>query len=70
MARPRSQYVCQECGAVSSRDGQGKCEQCDAWNSLVEEAVRKSARQADLGKKSGGRAAGRGRRRRRSIWSS
>ena len=57
MARPRSQYVCQECGAVSSRWA-GKCEQCDAWNSLVEEAVA-SGTPGGLGKK-GGRSAGLG----------
>src|SRR5476651_2524252 len=36
MAKSISQYVCQQCGARSSR-WMGKCEQCGAWNSLVEE---------------------------------
>jgi DNA repair protein RadA/Sms len=58
MAKTRSQYVCQECGAVSSR-WSGKCEQCDSWNSLVEEAVSVGT-PGGLGKKSGGRAAGAG----------
>ena len=55
MAKARSQYVCQECGTVSSRWA-GKCEQCEAWNSLVEESV-SAGTPGGLGKKSG-RAAG------------
>ncbi|WP_020178970.1 DNA repair protein RadA [Methylopila sp. M107] len=38
MARPKPSFVCQACGAVSSR-WQGKCEACGAWNSIVEEAA-------------------------------
>ena len=38
MARARSQYVCQNCGAVSHR-WQGRCESCGEWNSVIEEAV-------------------------------
>jgi len=55
VAKARSQYVCQECGAVSSR-WSGKCEQCDSWNSLVEETVA-TGTPGGLGKK-GGRAPG------------
>ncbi|MCB9964168.1 MAG: DNA repair protein RadA [Rhodospirillales bacterium] len=33
----RLSYVCQNCGAVSSRWA-GKCDSCGAWNSLLEEA--------------------------------
>ncbi len=36
MARSRSTFVCQNCGAVSSR-WQGRCESCSEWNSIVEE---------------------------------
>ena len=36
LARARSTFVCQNCGAVSSR-WQGKCDACGEWNSLVEE---------------------------------
>ena len=36
MAKPKSQFVCQNCGAVSHR-WQGKCEACEEWNSIVEE---------------------------------
>ena len=37
MAKPRTSFICQSCGAVASR-WQGKCEACNEWNSLVEEA--------------------------------
>lgn len=37
MAKPKKRYVCQECGSVASR-WQGQCDDCGAWNSLVEEA--------------------------------
>ncbi|MEQ9608472.1 MAG: DNA repair protein RadA [Kiloniellaceae bacterium] len=54
MAKPRSQYVCQDCGAVTAKWA-GRCEGCGAWNSLVEESV-----QAAPGGLSGrGKAAGR-----------
>jgi DNA repair protein RadA/Sms len=35
-ARLKTQYVCQNCGAVSAR-WQGRCDDCGEWNSLVEE---------------------------------
>jgi len=38
MAKGRSNFVCQNCGAVAQR-WQGRCEACDAWNSMVEEAA-------------------------------
>ncbi|MEM6266659.1 MAG: DNA repair protein RadA [Pseudomonadota bacterium] len=37
MAKLKKRYVCQECGAVSSR-WQGQCGDCGAWNSLIEDA--------------------------------
>ena len=37
MARRDSRYVCQSCGAVSSRWA-GKCEACGEWNTIVKEA--------------------------------
>ena len=37
MARDSARYVCQECGAGFPKWG-GRCEACNAWNSLVEEA--------------------------------
>ncbi len=36
MAKARTQFICQNCGAVSSR-WQGKCDSCGEWNTLVEE---------------------------------
>ena len=38
MARPRSSYVCQNCGAITQR-WQGKCESCGEWNTIIEEAA-------------------------------
>src|SRR5436190_1132001 len=38
MAKARSQFVCQNCGAVSSK-WSGKCEACSEWNSIVEEVM-------------------------------
>jgi DNA repair protein RadA/Sms len=38
MAKPTTQFTCQSCGAKYTR-WMGKCEQCGAWNSLLEEAA-------------------------------
>ena len=38
MAKVTSQYICQQCGA-SYRKWMGRCENCGAWNSLVEQAA-------------------------------
>ncbi len=38
MAKFRSSYVCQNCGAVTQR-WQGKCESCGEWNTIIEEAA-------------------------------
>jgi DNA repair protein RadA/Sms len=38
MARAKSSFVCQACGAAYSR-WQGRCESCGEWNSVVEEVV-------------------------------
>lgn len=43
MARPRSRYVCQTCGATALR-WEGRCHVCGAWDSLVETLVREPAR--------------------------
>lgn len=34
----RPTYVCQECGAITIK-WMGRCPTCDAWNSIIEEAV-------------------------------
>lgn len=36
MAKERKHYVCQQCGSVSSQWA-GRCTDCSAWNSLVEQ---------------------------------
>src|SRR5688572_18517063 len=37
MAKSRTQFVCQNCGA-SYQKWTGKCENCGEWNTLVEQA--------------------------------
>lgn len=54
MVKTKSSFVCQSCGAVTSRWA-GKCESCNEWNSIVEEAA-ESAAPKGLGVKSKGRA--------------
>lgn len=39
MAKPHPRFVCQECGAVTSKWA-GRCESCGEWNTVVEEAPR------------------------------
>jgi DNA repair protein RadA/Sms len=36
MAKPRTSFVCSECGAVASR-WSGQCPDCKAWNTMVEQ---------------------------------
>ena len=38
MAKTKSSFVCQACGAVSAR-WEGRCEACGEWNTIVEELV-------------------------------
>ena len=38
MPKTRTQYICQQCGRTSPRE-MGRCPQCGAWNSMVEELV-------------------------------
>ena len=38
MAKSRSQFICQACGATSSK-WSGKCEACNAWNTIAEEVT-------------------------------
>ena len=38
MARPRTRFVCQACGYSSPR-WLGRCTECEAWDSFVEEAA-------------------------------
>lgn len=36
MAKPKSQFVCQECGSISHK-WSGMCSSCNSWDSIVEE---------------------------------
>ncbi|HSQ27468.1 MAG TPA: DNA repair protein RadA [Anaerolineales bacterium] len=38
MPKTRTQYVCQQCGRISARE-MGRCPQCGAWGSMVEEVI-------------------------------
>jgi DNA repair protein RadA/Sms len=42
MAKPKSRYVCQACGSISSR-WQGQCADCAEWNTLVQESAEVSS---------------------------
>lgn len=57
MAKLRTQYFCQSCGA-SSPKWVGKCNSCGEWNTYVEEVVQKpSAKEAAAGVPGSGRVA-------------
>jgi DNA repair protein RadA/Sms len=51
LAKNSTQYVCQDCGGVSSK-WSGRCDNCGAWNTLVEEAGSEQAPKG-LGSKRG-----------------
>lgn len=56
MGRSKSSFVCQSCGAVTSRWA-GKCESCGEWNTIAEEAVEVTAPKGlGGGARAGGRA--------------
>jgi len=38
VAKSKTQYVCQQCGRISVKP-MGRCPQCNAWNSMVEEVL-------------------------------
>ena len=48
MKTPRAIFVCQTCG-TQARKWLGRCPECGAWNSMVEEQVRPVAA-ADAGR--------------------
>jgi len=43
MAKINTQFVCNSCGAVFSK-WQGKCDQCNSWNTLIEQVVATTAK--------------------------
>lgn len=42
MAKLKTTYVCQNCGAVHAK-WMGKCPECNSWNTLVEEVIEKQS---------------------------
>ena len=52
MAKSKTSYVCQSCGAVTSK-WSGKCESCGEWNTITAE-VTEGAMPKGLGSKKGG----------------
>lgn len=56
MPKTRTQFVCQECGRISARE-MGRCPQCGAWNSFVEETIAEpAAAPGRVGRGVGGRS--------------
>lgn len=45
MAKSRTFYVCQECGRKAPKE-MGRCPQCGAWNSMVEEIEKRDGKSA------------------------
>lgn len=56
LAKSRTSFVCQSCGAVSTR-WQGRCDACGEWNSIVEEIVDSGVGAGPKAAKSNGRPA-------------
>lgn len=56
MAKTRSTFVCQSCGAVTTR-WQGRCDACGEWNTIVEELVDSGVGAGPKAAKSNGRPA-------------
>ena len=54
MAKSRSSFVCQACGAVTTR-WQGRCDACGDWNTIVEEIADSGVGAGPKSAKSGGR---------------
>jgi DNA repair protein RadA/Sms len=50
VAKTRTSFVCQSCGAVAPR-WQGRCDSCGAWNSMIEESPNAGAPPALTGGK-------------------
>lgn len=52
MAKAQKSYVCQSCGAVSTRWA-GKCDACNEWNTMTEEVTQGSVPKGLSGKQKG-----------------
>jgi len=57
MAKTKTLYVCQECGSQRPR-WEGRCHDCGAWNSLVEEKIAKASKAPGRGWTIGGEPEG------------
>lgn len=55
MAKAKSRFVCNECGAVYPK-WQGQCHECGQWNTLVEEVVAQEKKGAPRSVQDGGYA--------------
>ena len=47
MAKTKTAFICQSCGAKSPR-WVGKCPVCDAWSTMVEEKRRRNIRPSEV----------------------
>ena len=54
MARPTTRFVCTECGAITAKWA-GRCETCQAWNSIAEEKTEQAPGLSAKGVKSAAR---------------
>ncbi|MGH1403838.1 MAG: DNA repair protein RadA [Alphaproteobacteria bacterium] len=52
MAKAQKSYVCNSCGAISTRWA-GKCDACNEWNTIVEEAAQQAVPKGLSGKQKG-----------------
>ena len=48
MAKAKTTFICESCGAASPK-WQGQCTECGAWNTLVQAAARESVRPGEAG---------------------
>jgi len=55
MAKSTTQFVCQNCGAVHPK-WSGKCDNCDEWNTLVEQVIASTGKSAMSKSVSSGKA--------------
>ncbi len=47
MAKPRTRFVCQQCGATQVR-WMGRCPECGAWNAMVEQVIEEPPSRSSL----------------------
>ena len=47
MAKPHTQFVCQQCGAAFTK-WMGQCTNCHEWNTLVEQVVEDSTKKTAI----------------------